>query len=252
MKKQKNYISGTYAFGTDIGKVRLSNEDRANALTNTKGNILLLVCDGMGGANKGDYASSIAIKMLSDSFIEKQKFLSRFSAMKWVMDTIKKANSAIYNESQKNNLYEGMGTTLTLILILQNYMISAQIGDSRAYVMHNDELVQITEDQTYVAYLYRTGKIKKEEMLTHPKRHVLTNALGVYPSLNVDMKTTGYTNENILVCSDGLYNNVDEKSIGTILKSDDSTEQKVNELISLSNANGGSDNIAVVIWEAKK
>ena len=250
--KQKNYISGTYAFATDIGKVRLSNEDRATALTNTKGNILLLVCDGMGGSNKGDYASSIAIKMISDAFLEKQKFFSRFLAMKWTMDIIKKANSAIYNEAQQNTMYEGMGTTLTMVLIMSNHLITAQIGDSRAYVLHNDEVAQITEDQTYVAYLYRTGKIKKEEMLTHPKRHVLTNALGIYPSLNVDIRITGYRNENILVCSDGLYNNVDESAIGTILKSNDTTEQKVNELISLGNANGGSDNIAVVIWEANK
>lgn len=252
MMKNKNYISGTYAFGTDIGKVRLSNDDRATALTNTKGNILLIVCDGMGGANKGDFASSIAIKIISDSFIEKQKFANRFVAVKWVLDIIKQANNAVYAESRKNNLYEGMGTTLTMVLIMPNHRITAQIGDSRAYVLHGDDIAQITEDQTYVAYLYRTGKIRKEEMLTHPKRHVLTNALGIYPSLNVDLKITSYTNENILVCSDGLYNNVDESSISTILKSDDTTEQKVNELISLANANGGSDNIAVVIWEANK
>ena len=76
--KQKMYISGTYAFGTDIGKVRLTNEDRAAALTNIKGNILLIICDGMGGSNKGDYAASIAIKIISDSFNDKQKFLNRF------------------------------------------------------------------------------------------------------------------------------------------------------------------------------
>ncbi|HNX15881.1 MAG TPA: Stp1/IreP family PP2C-type Ser/Thr phosphatase [Bacilli bacterium] len=250
--KQKNYISGTYAFGTDIGKIRLTNEDRANALTNTKGNILLLVCDGMGGANKGDYASSIAIKMISESFFDKQKFLNRFSAVKWAMEIIKKANDAIYQEAQKNAIYQGMGTTLTMVLIMSNHMITAQIGDSRAYVLHDQEVVQITEDQTYVAYLYRTGKIRKEEMLTHPKRHVLTNALGIYPSLNVDIKITDYCNENVLVCSDGLYNNVEDNSIYSILKSDDSTEQKVNELIALANANGGSDNIAIVLWEANK
>ena len=250
--KQKIYISGTYAFGTDIGKVRLTNEDRAAALTNIKGNILLIICDGMGGSNKGDYAASIAIKIISDSFNDKQKFLNRFLAMKWVMEVIKSANNAIYQEAQKNKIYEGMGTTLTLVLIMSSYMITAQIGDSRAYILGEKEVVQITEDQTYVAYLYRTGKISKEEMRTHPKRHVLTNALGIYPSLNVDIKLTSYFNENVLVCSDGLYNNVEETSLYTILKSDDSTEQKVNELIALANANGGSDNIAAVLWEANK
>lgn len=250
--KKKNYISGTYAFGTDIGKVRLTNEDRAIALTNIKGNILMLICDGMGGANKGDYAASIAIKLISDAFIDKQKFLNRFMAAKWVMDIIKKANIAIYEEAQNNKIYEGMGTTLTLVLIMSNHLITAQIGDSRAYVIDEKEICQITEDQTYVAYLYRTGKITKKEMRTHPRRHVLTNALGIFPSVNFDFKMTTYLNENILVCSDGLYNNVEENAILTILQSDDTTEQKINELIALANANGGSDNIAAVLWEASK
>ena len=89
-------------------------------------------------------------------------------------------------------------------------------------------------------------------MKTHPKRHVLMNALGIFPSVNIDLRALPYSNETLLVCSDGLYNNVPDSEIGNILRSNDSTEQKVNELISLGNANGGSDNIAVVLWEAQR
>lgn len=249
---KKNYVSGTYAYKVDIGKVRLSNEDRAVALTNTRGNILMLVCDGMGGANKGDYASSIAARIFSDSFMEKQRFYSRFSAIRWIYKVAKEANKQIFRESSSSETYKGMGTTLTLVLLINDYMIVGQIGDSRAYRLSNNKLEQLTEDQTYVSFLYRTGKITKEEMKTHPKRHVLSNALGVFPHLDIDLKIHNYHNENILVCSDGLFNNVEENNIESILCGNDSAEQKANELISLANNSGGSDNIAVIVWEANK
>lgn len=249
--KSKTYLAGNYAFKTDIGKVRLNNEDRAIALTNIKGNILLIVCDGMGGSNKGEYAASIAVKMISDSFKKKQKFFSKLQAISWARKQIYDANKEIYNESYRNRAYEGMGTTITLALILWDTLVVINAGDSRLYEIKNRKLEQITEDQTYVGYLYRTGKITQEEAKTHPKRHMLMNALGINPVVSMDVKILPYNNETILVCSDGLYNNVSEKDIEAILKSDDSPEQKVNELISLSNANGGSDNIATIVWEAK-
>ena len=89
-------------------------------------------------------------------------------------------------------------------------------------------------------------------MLTHPQRHVLMNALGYYPSLELDVKVHPYNNETILLCSDGLYNNVPERNISAILSGNDSPEEKITHLISMANANGGSDNIAVVVWEADK
>ena len=109
----------------------------------------------------------------------------------------------------------------------------------------------MSEDQTYVAYLLRTEQITPEEALTHPKRHVLMNALGIYPSASIDLKVFPYLNEIVLLCSDGLYNNVPEEDIASVTKGNDSVEQKVNELIAIGNKNGGSDNIAVVLWEAQ-
>lgn len=251
-KKENSYLSGRFSFKTDIGKVRLTNEDQALAAINARGNILLLVCDGMGGQNKGDYASNLAKNIIAEAFSKKNRFLTKYGAVRWCMNTIKKANRRIYNDASKNPSYEGMGTTLTMVLIVKDYMVLNQVGDSRCYSRFMRDFKQISEDQTYVAYLYRTGQIKKEEMATHPKRHVLMNALGYYPSLELDFKIMGYHKESLLLCSDGLYNNVSDNDIASIIKGNDTVDQKVHELISLANANGGSDNIAVVLWEADR
>lgn len=248
----KKYLYGRYSLKTDIGKVRLNNEDRACALTNSRGNILLVVCDGMGGQNKGDLASTLAINIISQAFKDKPRFGNKFFAKRWVAQVVRKANTEIFRQASSNQQYQGMGTTITLVLIVGYYMVVAQVGDSRAYSYRHRILHQITEEQTYVQYLYRIGDIKKEELDTHPKRHILMNALGIYPSLDLDIKTMPYLNDTILVCSDGLYNNVAEKDILTVLRGTDSPDQKVNELVSLANKNGGSDNIAIVIWEAQQ
>ena len=143
-----------------------------------------------------------------------------------------------------------MGTTLTAVLLVGGTAFIAQVGDSRAYFLENNKLVQVSEDQTYVSHLIRTGQITEEEARVHPKRHVLLNALGIYPSINVDTKIRKYDGNRILVCSDGLYNNVSNFDLENILRNNDSPTLKVKQLIGVANANGGSDNIAVVVWEA--
>ena len=248
----KKYLTGRFFYRTDVGKVRLNNEDQAIALTNASGNVLLVVCDGMGGQNKGDLASSLAVNTVVSSFKNRKGFLNSYFARLWVGRVIREANKSIYEQSQSNPAYQGMGTTITLLLIIKDVAILGHVGDSRCYFLksHHD-LVQMSEDQTYVGYLLRTGQITNEEALTHPKRHVLMNALGVYPSASIDIKVFPYLNEEVLLCSDGLYNNVSETELFSILKGNDNTSQKVNEMVHLANANGGSDNIAVVLWESK-
>ena len=249
--KTKKYLSGSYAFKSDIGRVRLNNEDRVCALTSLKGDVLLIVCDGMGGSKKGDLASSLAVDFICDAFRErKNSFIFRTAAMYWLASTIRKANKLIYDEGQTHEEYANMGTTLTAVLIVKNFMVIAQIGDSRAYTIKDGKLYQLTEDQSYVAYLYRTGQITASEMETHPKRHMLMNALGIYPSVEIDMRIMNYNNNPLLLCSDGLYNNVPLLDIESVMKSSDTVNQKVDELIVIANNNGGSDNIGVVIWES--
>ena len=252
MKSKKNYVYGSFACKTDIGKVRLTNEDRAGAFTNAKGNILLIVCDGMGGQNKGEYAAQVALDTVANSFLKKQRFFNAMTAKSWLIKIIKDANRLIYEEASEKPELKNMGTTLSLALIYEDTLFTVQVGDSRIYELKDNQLTQLTDDQTYVNYLYKTGKISKEEMATHPKRHVLINAMGMSPNVELDFKSYPYTNSSLLVCSDGLYNNCNLNAISSILRSDDSVSQKANEFINIANANGGSDNIAVAIWEAEK
>ncbi|MFA5421208.1 MAG: Stp1/IreP family PP2C-type Ser/Thr phosphatase [Bacilli bacterium] len=242
-------FKGRFAHRIDIGRVRVSNEDQALVLTNSEGDVLLLVCDGMGGHNKGDYASQTAISIIGEAFKAKPKFRNAFFAKQWLSRQIRHANTEIYNAAYVNEAYKDMGTTLVAALIIEQHIIIANIGDSRAYALRHENLDRLTEDQTYVDYLYRTGKISQEEIKTHPKRHVLMNALGIYPSLTLDIVSGPYAGFSILLCSDGLYNNISEKEIHAILSTEERPEQKVETLIKVANSNGGSDNIAVAYWE---
>lgn len=240
---------GNFCFKTDIGRVRLSNEDRVNVLANASGDVLMVVCDGLGGHNKGDYASKLTVDYISEAFRKKNHFRSRFGLHYWIKKTIRRANALVYNESEKNVNYQGMGTTLVMAVIHNDRLFLANIGDSRAYLIKKDYLQQITQDQTYVDFLERTGQISKEQADAHAKKHMLLNALGIYPSVSMDITQIDYHDESIFLCSDGLYNNLSENEAFAILISDDTVEQKCESLIAVANSNGGSDNIAVAIWE---
>ncbi len=242
-------FKGHFASRTDIGRVRITNEDQATVLTNFRGEVFMVVCDGMGGQNKGDYASKAAIDHLVERFQSKRK-MPAFFARSWLRRTIKEANAIIFNEAEKNKTYRDMGTTCVAVLILGSKMIVANIGDSRAYCYAKGRWERLTHDQTYVDYLYRSGQIEERERASSPERHVLMNALGIYPSASFDLSIRPYEGETILLCSDGLYNNVSEPEIRAILSTDERVDQKVSSLISDANANGGSDNIAIALWEA--
>jgi protein phosphatase len=240
---------GNFASKSDIGKVRETNEDVALALTNKGGDVLLVVCDGMGGHSRGDLAAKIAADYLADSFKAKNSFFTMGTARLWLTYHIKQANRLIYDEALRNPKAKEMGTTLTVALLVDNQVAIANIGDSRAYAIGQDGLRQLSEDQTYVDFLFRSGKISKDQMKTHPQKHVLLNALGLNPTITIDMKIFDYKGERLLVCSDGLYNNVSDIELLTTLLSGDTPIQKCDALIRIANSNGGTDNIAVSIWE---
>ena len=245
------YLSGKYFCLTDKGKVRKVNEDYASAVINPFGNVLLVVADGMGGASKGDLASSLLVKHIVASFLGLEKEFKNEKAMhKWVYKVVKEANSLILEKASQNEEFKGMGSTLSLALLVKDKLLTAQIGDSRVYLLVDKELVQITEDQTYVNYLIRVKGMPKETALTHPKRHELTNAIGTKVRVNVDIRIRDYHGERLLVCSDGLYNNVPVSDMASIVKGNDSLDKKANQLIAFGNFNGGSDNMALILWES--
>jgi serine/threonine protein phosphatase PrpC len=243
---------GSFAFKSDIGKVRTTNEDQVVAMVNRHQDILLAVADGMGGHARGDLASRLAMQSLTKGFKNTFGLLTSKTAGLWLRQQVVQANRTIYQEAQKSSSLKEMGTTLVIALIVNKDLIILNIGDSRVYLFENGQLTQATEDQTYVEYLFRQGKITEAQKHTHPQRHVLLNALGLNSSVSYDLKITPYQGQTILVCSDGLYNNLTDGELASIIRSSDSVNQKVDSFIHLANANGGNDNIAIAIWEPER
>lgn len=247
----KKTYHGTYAYKTDKGYVRENNEDQAMVLMNSSGEVFLIACDGMGGAKKGEVASKMAIAYFANAFRNKGRHLFKFGDKLWLTKVAKGANAEINKLSSKNKDVKGMGTTLVAALISGDRLFIANIGDSRAYrySFEKNKIEQLTEDQTYVRYLVSAGKISEEEALSHPDRHVLMNALGIYPSVSLSIDCYPYRGESLLLCTDGLYNQVSKEQLANILKTDDRCDQKVASLVSLANHSGGTDNIGIALWE---
>lgn len=246
------YLSGNYYAIVDKGMVRKSNEDSATGVLNAYGNVLLMVADGMGGAAKGEYASNTLVKTIARELLDLDKeFKNSKQIAKWLNKIIVKANNTLFEKSEKHPEYKGMGTTLSLCLLVKNILVTAQVGDSRIYMVKDNRLQQISVDQTYVQYLVSQKEITPQEANVHKDRHMLTNAIGIKKNLSVDIQIFEYNKEKILLCSDGLYNNVAFNVMESIVKGDDAVERKCLQLINIGNANGGSDNMAAVIWEGK-
>lgn len=225
------------------GKVREKNEDNYLVLDREEYQIVA-VADGMGGHKAGDVASSIAIEVIKNYTFKVDNIIES------IRDCIKVANQKILVKSRNNPEYNGMGTTLTLGLVSNNQLVLGHIGDSRAYLYHNDSLTQLTEDHSYVADLLRKGVITEEEAEGHPKKNLLLRALGLEEDIEVDISEYKLSSEDLLLlCSDGLTNMRTDGQIISILKENLSIEEKVNNLSKDANAAGGYDNITVVLYQ---
>lgn len=245
-------IKGQFISRTDIGKVRVVNEDRAISIVNPEGDVLLCVCDGLGGHNKGDYASQLAVNILNDEFRKISKFYGGFHIRFFLSRVFRLMNHEIFTTAEKNSIYQDMGSTIVLALIHKSRVYIAYAGDSRAYGLKDNVFTQLSEDQSYVDYLYKTGQIKKEEMSIASERHQLMNALGIYPTISYALTIIKNDFDSIMLCSDGLYNNMNDRQIADILATNERLEQKVDTLIAVANSNGGSDNMAISLWEKIK
>ena len=245
-------IKGRFGSKTDIGLVRASNEDKALSLIDADGNVLLCVCDGMGGYMKGDFASKIATDIVNSAFLSKKKWLFSFQVSNWVSKVVKAINYSVYSESCDGERFKGMGTTLVLAIFFKDNIYIANIGDSRCYMLGEDMVIQLTRDQTYVEYLLSHNKITADEKLTSKDRHALMNFIGKDKTVDFEYKIVKNERKTILLCSDGLYNNASDKQIFSALNSDERLDQKISTLIGIAKANGGTDNIAVSMWEPYK
>ena len=233
---------------TDIGLVRSKNQDSFLASQDDK-IPLFIVADGMGGHKSGEVASFDAVKIIKKIFRENiGKLNSKSSIINIIEGSIKEANKIIYKESIESPELNGMGTTISMCYIYEDTIIIGHVGDSRIYIIDEAHITQVTEDHSLVYELVKKGEITLEEAKNHPKRNMITRAVGTSSDIEVDIIEREYNeNDTLLLCTDGLFNMVDEnKMIDTINKSS-SIFIAGEELINEANLNGGLDNISLII-----
>ncbi|MBA3300243.1 MAG: Stp1/IreP family PP2C-type Ser/Thr phosphatase, partial [Thermoleophilaceae bacterium] len=221
---------------TDVGRQRSANEDSFFASAP-----VFAVADGMGGARAGEVASSLAVESIEET--------PREGAPEEVLAGIAtEANRRIHQLAQEDETRAGMGTTLTTLMVQDHDVAIGHVGDSRAYLLRGQELTRMTEDHSLVEELVRQGKITAEEAETHPQRSIITRALG--PEAHVEVETfsaPASPGDVYLLCSDGLTSMVAEKRIAEILRARSSLESVAQQLVDEANANGGRDNVTVVL-----
>jgi serine/threonine protein phosphatase PrpC len=226
--------------GTDTGKKRRRNEDEYVVAPP-----LFAIADGMGGAQAGELASSLAAGAVRDDDVVGE------SGERRVVELIQEANRRVYERSSQDAAASGMGTTMTVALVEDAAVVFGHVGDSRAYLIRNGRLEQLTEDHSLVAELVRSGKLSPEEAETHPQRSVITRALGTDPDVDVDTFSIPTQPDDLfMLCSDGLTSMVeDDVILRSVEKHRDDLQAAVKALIRAANKGGGEDNITVVFFE---
>ena len=230
---------------TDIGLSRKYNQDYTLECDEPIGNLsnLYVVCDGLGGHNAGEYASSSA----AENFFDFAEFSDSRMPLSIFKEAVMKTNRAVYEAGQEP-AYQGMASTLVGVTVVDSTAYVVNVGDSRAYVIGSDDITQITQDHSFVAELVREGQISKDEARFHKKNNVITRAIGAEMSVKPDFfQVTLEDDEILLLCTDGLYNMVSDMTIRSVVSSHNTLKAKAQRLVDLANEAGGKDNIAVVL-----
>ncbi|MBQ0092561.1 MAG: Stp1/IreP family PP2C-type Ser/Thr phosphatase [Clostridiales bacterium] len=245
---------------TDVGSKRKNNQD-AYEVVSKPDYTLAVVCDGMGGASGGKLASSTAVRSfcstIRTALADNPSLLDSPQEIEDLLrQAVEDANTDVYRKAAEDSDLDGMGTTLVAVLLCDVGDFAVNVGDSRLYRKQGGELIQVTKDNSFIQYLLDKGLVTPEEAKTHPNRNIILRALGVNEEVEIDLyRIDGY--EQLLLCSDGLYNMVPKEEMLSVLdgtytnkKHTPSMRVRVNELIRRANKNGGQDNItAIVIGE---
>ncbi|QSZ28390.1 Stp1/IreP family PP2C-type Ser/Thr phosphatase [Aceticella autotrophica] len=233
---------------TDTGNIRKNNED-SYYISDNNDLRLAIVADGMGGHNGGEIASKYAIDSVLEYFKKNYINLNKNvdSIKEFIENSIRYANEMVFNKAFSNNDLIGMGTTLTLLLLEQGFYFIGHIGDSRAYLIRDNRIVQITEDHSYVEELVKIGKITHEEARTHPQKNLITRALGINQEIEVDLFMGEVRpNDIYILCTDGLTNMLTDDQILKEFIDNTDIYKACDSLIKLAKFNGGYDNITIV------
>ena len=232
---------------TDIGRHREMNQDYVFSSEKAIGGLpnLFLVADGMGGHNAGDFASRYTV----DTMVSLIARLDLTEPHKIIEYAIKATNSSLLEKAEQNPEMKGMGTTLVALTILEDKILVANVGDSRLYII-NSETHQITRDHSLVQEMVRMGEMDEMTAKVHPDKNIITRAIGADSEITVDFfEETIVPGDEILMCSDGLTNMIEDEDIRHIILSQRDIAEKAEKLVKTANENGGRDNITVIVIE---
>ena len=232
-----------YGSQSDQGRIRTSNED--SFVVNGR-NKLFLVADGMGGHAAGEVASHIASSTLQELLSTAGSQGDSAVALRFAAQA---ANARIYEAQRQNPEYQGMGSTLTALMVRGGKYYIAHVGDSRAYLLRDGTLDQLTSDHSVVWHLFENGVLRKEDLSKHPQKNLIIRSIGPHPQVDIDIET-GETHERdvFLLCSDGLTDVLTDQAIHRILSDSSKAPQELAEaLVSAANDGGGPDNVTVVV-----
>ncbi len=220
------------------GLVRQRNEDRFYAQ-----GPLLIVADGMGGYTGGEYASTMVV----DTIVEVVNEATEMST-DVLQNAILQANRIVYEKSQSYKELEGMGTTAVVAYVQEDTLYWAHVGDSRLYLYGQEGLHRMTKDHSMVQQLVEAGTITEDEVIHHPKRNMLTRAIGVYETVEVDTGIVEvHQNDRILLCSDGLSGYIEESKIEQVLSEENNESRALEDLVHLVYDAGARDNVTIVL-----
>ncbi len=239
---------------SDVGKVRDVNQDAYFYLEDEVLPIFI-IADGMGGHRAGEVASNETISTVVSHYQEnKQKIIDgKMFIPEFINESVSLANEKLIYESENDDELKGMGTTITMCLVLDNELFIGHVGDSRAYLVRDNKLTQLTQDHSLVGELLRTGSITKEEAINHPKKNVILRAIGADKDLKIDVFTRDLeSGDTIVLCTDGLTNMVSEEKILSTINNEEDSFGICAELVNVSNETGGIDNTTIMLIKAEE
>lgn len=234
---------------SNIGKVRKENEDSFYVPNNNDEIKLFLVADGIGGQGHGKLASMMTIDEIIKSFMKSREKYDNYSSL--LADAIRVANSSVLDFSNSKSEFNGMGTTLVAALIHDNELYLSNAGDSRCYIIRKDIISQLTVDNSYVQYLLEQGAISAKEAYNHPQRNLITKAIGLEESVEIEVECIKlYPDDILLICTDGLTTMLsDEEILHIILQKKCNIDEATEYLVQCANDKGGADNITAILVE---
>ena len=238
---------------TSKGKIREINQD-SYYISADENCPLFIIADGMGGHKAGEVASKLAVEIISSSFENQIKNIEMDdnSIINAIKNSIWRANDEIYRKSIENEEYSGMGTTVTMAYETNGNIFIGHVGDSRAYLLRDNTLYQITKDHSLVEELVKNGSITREEARFHPQKNIITRAVGTDKEVEIDLIVKEKSKGDILLlCTDGLTNMLNDEEIKELLIINDDMQKACELLVQLSNEKGGLDNISVVAIKFK-